>query len=129
MSQFLTKLDQVLLDEDGGDGRAIWVLDRPLLYQSDLVGIIEVPSGFRHDSASVPRIPVAWWLAGDTAHAAAVVHDYLYQAGGVITDAKRIDRRTADAVFLEAMRCSEVPGWRARVMWLAVRLFGRGAWD
>lgn len=125
MSKFLTALDQILLDEDGGDGRCIWRLDKPLVYQSDLMGEITVPSGFEHDSASVPRMPVVWWLAGDTAHAAAVVHDYLYACRGNLPDGRVYDRQQADRVFLEAMSCSEVPAWRARVMYWAVRIFGR----
>jgi len=74
-----------------------WRLLAPLRYQSAVLGtLIEVPTGFLSDLASVPRLPLAYLLAGDTAHEAAVVHDYLYQV--------RISTRAqADAVLAEAM--------------------------
>ncbi len=52
---------------------------------------------------------------------AAIVHDYLYATATGTKD-------QADAVFLEAMTVLRVPLWRRRLMYLAVRLFGRGAY-
>ncbi|WP_368566270.1 DUF1353 domain-containing protein [Pseudoxanthomonas sp. UTMC 1351] len=37
-------------------------------------------------------------------------------------------KNQADSVFLEAMTVLRVPLWRRRLMYLAVRLFGRGAY-
>lgn len=48
------------------------------MYQSDVIGTLCVPRGFRTDFASVPRLPVAYLLAGGKANAAAVVHDWMY---------------------------------------------------
>ena len=57
-----------------------WRLLAPLRYQSAVLGaLIEVPTGALTDFASVPRLPLAYLLAGDTAHEAAVIHDFLYQ--------------------------------------------------
>lgn len=92
-------------------------LKEPLLYFSKILGEITVPEGFVTDFASVPRLPLAYLAAGDTAHRPAVVHDYLYSCADV-------ERSTADAVFLEAMEAVGVPWWRRRIMWAAVRSFG-----
>jgi len=117
MSKFLTALDVELVDDDQNDGRGAWRLTEPFVYQSDIAGNITVPAGFVTDFASVPRVPVAFWLTGDTAHDAAVVHDYLYTTG-------QVDRATADAVLLEAMALSGIPAWRRYAMYWAVRAFG-----
>jgi hypothetical protein len=79
---------------------------------------LTVPAGFEHDFASVPRIPVAYWLAGNTAHKSAVVHDYLY--------AVKAPRGLADRVFKAAMVAEGVPAWRRALMYSAVRAFGHG---
>lgn len=112
MSAFLTKLAV----EEVIDGS--WRLTSPLLYASDhLQKTITVPAGFITDFASVPRLPVAYLLAGGEADEAAVVHDYLYHSHDV-------PRPDADAVFEEAMAISGQPWWRRKLMWAGVRLFG-----
>lgn len=105
-----------------------WALSEPLSVlldtaELDFLGIpgalgmvLTVPAGFEMDFASVPRIPIAFWLAGDTAHRAGVVHDYLY--------AMRAPRDLADKVFDAAMKSEGVPGWRRSLMYAAVRAFG-----
>ena len=99
-----------------------WRLLAPLRYQSAVLGaLLEVPTGFLTDLASVPRLPLAYLLAGDTAHEAAVVHDWLYQ--------NRISTRAqADAVLDEAMAVTGEPRWRRLLMWSAVRAAGGWAW-
>lgn len=100
-----------------------WVLLRPLVYRSSVLGaVVTVPVGFDTDFASVPRfLPIIFALAGDTSHEAAVVHDYLYRF-------HQATRRRADAVLFEAMAATREPGWRDWVMWLGVRLGGRGSY-
>ena len=116
MSRFLTPLDVELIDDRDGGGT--WVLRSPLAYESSVAGqVICAPEGFRTDFASVPRAPLVYWLTGDVAHAAAVIHDYLYATGGV-------SRELADDVLLEAMAATGVPAWRRYVMFWAVRAFG-----
>ena len=117
MSHFKTRLIAELVDDKNG----IWVLASPLVYCSELVGNIVVPEGFHTDFASVPRLPVAYTIAGNTAQWAAVIHDYLYVH-------KTLPRHVCDAVFLEAMAASGVPLWRRKLMWLAVRVFGGAAY-
>jgi hypothetical protein len=40
-----------------------------------------VPAGFKSNLASVPRLPVVFWLVGRRGDAAAVLHDWLYENG------------------------------------------------
>jgi hypothetical protein len=119
MSAFLTPLD--LRDaDDKDDGQ--WILAAPLVYQSDVAGLtITVPSGFKTDLASVPRIPIAYELCGDTSSKAAVVHDFLYST-------HLVDRATADAVLKEASAVTGVPAWRRWLMWAGVRVGGASHW-
>ncbi len=120
MARFLSKL--VVEKLEGPGKRNLWRLTRPLRYDSDLIHQeVVVPRKFLTDFASVPRLPLTYLLAGDTAHEAAVIHDYLYQTNGV-------SRRIADAVFYEAMRVTGEPRWRAWMLWLGVRAGGWFPW-
>lgn len=119
MSGFYSRLALVAADcTDSGH----WVLTAPLVYLSDAARrVITVPAGFRTDLASVPRWPLAYWLTGGTADAAAVVHDYLYST-------RLVSRAVADAVLREASAVSGVPWWRRGLMWAAVRVAGWRYW-
>jgi hypothetical protein len=87
---------------------------------------IDVPAGFVTDFASIPR--VLWNILPPTGPygKAAVIHDYLYWTGKA--EGRPIPKSYADGVFYRAMRELGVGFLRARSMWLAVRLFGRGIW-
>jgi hypothetical protein len=114
MAKFLSDLDVVCIND------GCWRLDAPLEYQSDLVGLIQVPLGFETDFASVPRVPIFFTLFGDRAHREAVLHDHLYR----IDSSPTVERSVADAVFLEAMK-ERGKGWLVRsAMWAGVRLGG-----
>lgn len=116
--RFLSKLSGVESEND-----RTFTLDQAFLYYSDVTGrVIKVPAGFVTDFASVPRVPLAYLLAGDTAKWAAVIHDYLYQAKPGNPD--HVAKDVADSVFLEAMEASGQPKWRRTAMYWAVRLFG-----
>jgi hypothetical protein len=120
MSSFVTPLD-VRMVGPGPQGRSTWKLLADLVYSSDLLKRqVRVPAGFVTDYASVPRLPLAFLVAGDHAHEAAVVHDWLYTS-------HEVPRGKADAVFEEAIKVSdpEAPAW---LMWAAVRLGGGGSW-
>jgi hypothetical protein len=100
-----------------------WRLVSEFRYDSDVAHVrIIVPAGFVTDFASVPRVPIAFWLTGNTAHMAAVVHDYLYTSG-------IFPKETADRVFYEAMRVTGIPLWRAYLMYLGVKWGGELAWE
>ena len=100
-----------------GDKR--WELVEELRYQPLQGRLIVVPIGFQTNFASVPRIPIAFLLAGDTAQKSATVHDYLYSGieGG-------FSRKRADAILLQAMKEEGLWWWRRSLMWFGVRLFG-----
>lgn len=120
--RFLSPLIVQELEDESNDGRGTWRVIAELMYYSAITGsVIRVPGGFKTDFASVPRLPFVFALAGDTAHEASVVHDYLYTV-------KSTTRRQADAVLLEASVVSGVPKWRARLMWLGVRIGGASHW-
>jgi hypothetical protein len=119
MSAFLTEL-QVKPATGKDDGQ--WQLLADLVYQSDVAGMtFTVPAGFITNFASVPRIPIVYELAGDTASDAATVHDYLYST-------HIVPRSVADAVLREASDVTAVPDWRRQLMWAGVRIFGWLYW-
>lgn len=121
MALFVTDLSAIKVREAKDAGRALWRLYAPLVYASDILGSLTVPAGFETDYASVPRIPFAYWLTGDTAHASAVVHDYLCREW---YENARITWGLAATVFGEAMKAEGVPAWRRWMMVQAVRLAG-----
>ena len=115
-------LDPLVLEEV--DARR-WRLVHELRYNSALLGAtVIVPAGRVTDLSSVPRLPFAYWLAGDTGRKAGVIHDEVYHwhFGGC-------PRQVADAVFREALIAEGVPAWRAALMYVGVRLGGATAWD
>jgi len=100
----------VAVVEDGD----YWRLTRPLVY-SGARDTFVVPAGFQTDFASVPHW--ATWLLPRTGrhNRAAVVHDYLCRTG-------EVPRLDADRIFLRILRELGVPEWRARAMYLGVRI-------
>jgi hypothetical protein len=122
MSKFLTDLDVVLLSDSANSDRGSWRLQNELIYQSDVAAqVFVVPVGFVTDFASVPRIPGVFDLVGDTAHAAATLHDWLYTTHPVPRD-------VADAVLQEAAKTSGVSAFKAWLMWAGVRVGGASHW-
>lgn len=116
MAKFATDLVVKALDDK------TWRLTEDLVYQSDILGVIVVPAYYITDFSSVPRLPFAYLLAGDTAHEAAVVHDYLYQA-------QPCTKSQADRVFREAMGVTGIVAWRKNLMYTAVSLGGWFTWN
>ena len=114
---FLTALNTTKVAEAGDMGRARWRLLSDLAYNSRTRGLIVVDAGFETDFASVPRMPLTYWIAGDTAHASAVVHDYLCRQ---LYPVRSITWQQAADVFLEAMKDEGVPLWRRTLMYWAV---------
>lgn len=94
-------------------GKNLFVLTKPW---------IGIPAGFITDFASVPRI---FWpvISPIDNHAfAALSHDYGYFAG-------MHTRRLTDRVFyIDCIRCG-TPVWKAKAMYIAVRLFGWHRWN
>lgn len=97
-----------------------WLLVREFCFELDAT-VYCVPQGFETDFASVPRLPFAYLVAGNTSHEAAVIHDWMYMDG--------FPRAYADSVFLAALKAEGINWWRRNLMWLAVRIAGSWAYD
>lgn len=94
MAKFLTTLKIENLDADNR-----WRTIAPLVFESDLIGRVEVKAGFCTDLATVYRVPIVYWLWGGRAHHESVIHDYLFRIGAV----PNCSWEKANEVFLEAM--------------------------
>lgn len=132
-SKFLDFFEGRLIGWD--KGRDIWLTLAPLRYQSAQLGkVVVVPTEFITDRASVPRLPLAWLVAGNKATRPAVIHDFPYQFGyWIIEDGSKlyVTRQTTDEVFYEAMRADPISGTNSVTRWLmyrAVRGGGTGIW-
>ena len=93
---FRTSLHVELVDHLANDGQGTWRLLQPLIYEDKHNAVWTVPSGATTDFASTPRVPFAYLLYGNRAHAAATLHDYLLVS-------QVCSREYADELFLEAM--------------------------
>jgi len=75
-----------------------WRLAEPLGFYSARYNLtIVAPAGLVLDFASVKRVPVAYWLAGNTGHWEAAIHDPMYRFG-------QPHRHMADRIFHDAGR-------------------------
>jgi len=105
-----------------------WRLTSPLAYKSDLLDdSIVVPEGFSTDYASIPRLPVVYWLAGNLANAPAVLHDWMYSNHWVTKGSKLL----ADKIFKEAMDLTKDPpsAWKRLAFYHSVLWLGWIAWN
>lgn len=83
---------------------------------------VTVPIHFKTDFASTPRFLWAFFPPYGKYTEAAVLHDYLY--------AQRLfPRAKADKIFYYAMLSLDVPKWKAKAMYQAVRMFGQRAYS
>lgn len=117
MARFITPLRVIQIAPNR------WQLESALMYASDLVDeVIVVPHGFITDFASVPRLPLAYLVAGGKASAPAVVHDWMYST-------RDFERDVADAIFREAIRVAGHSAFTAWIMWAGVRVGGGFGWN
>jgi hypothetical protein len=131
MSSFTTPLSVSPL----GDG-VTWELLKPFVYH---IGskfsrhYIRVPTGFKTDFASVPKIFRFFLPEWAKFSKAPVLHDWLYRKPIIVGKrTHEISRKEADKIFLEAMYVD----WRnhksryfiAKIEYWAVRIFGGFAW-
>lgn len=124
MSAFLTELEVICVDETANGGRGIWRVEKDFVYQSDILSkTITVEAGFLTDFASVPRVPFAYWLFGDTTHKPPVIHDWLFHHHEIC------DEHTANRVLLEAMEVANVPEWRRVAIYEGVEIGGESSWE
>lgn len=124
MSSFTTPLELEYID-----GRS-WRITREFDYYLGpglSTYTFTIPAGFITDFASVPRALWAVFPPTGPYGKAAVVHDYLYVLGGRLGSDLIVSRSETDRIFREAMATLGVGTVRRWLMWVAVRLFGRGA--
>lgn len=118
------EFDQEFRNETTNENTRFFVFERPVVMYFD---------GFRDDTtpAVIPRryvtefasIPPAfhWYISPQGAHSeAAIVHDWMYSFGQEVG----ISKNDADAFFYYNLRKSGVRDSQARIMFLAVSLFG-----
>ena len=115
-----------------GDGRN-WILRDGFHYEYRDINKgsdyrINVPPKFMTDYASIPRF--LWWFGKPWGKhgMAAVIHDWLYWEQ-TITGWDNFGRKQADDIFYKCMLDSRVGKLKARIMYLAVKWFARGAWS
>lgn len=97
-------------------------------------GILVVPEGFKSDLASIPSW-LFWWQWGSW-NIAAIAHDYVYEHGyiwqdwdlpvDVPLDQIFLSKKEADFLFYEIAIALGVRPITAKLMYSAVKLFGRG---
>jgi hypothetical protein len=100
----------------------VWELMAPFEYVTKKGEVINVPTKFLSDFASIPRL--FWRIIGSPTGRygpSAIIHDFLYYK-------KTYTRGKADKIFYEAMGILGVPNWKRSIMHLAVRSFGWIPW-
>ena len=129
MGKWITELKVKQIDEKH------WELIDPLVYRSDKIGLIAVDQGLITDFASVPRIPIAYLIAGGRANASATLHDYLYtthqvsrlKADNLIFEAT-LDSFPSDGYSLKSILMRPAAYFLGSVQWVFVRAFGWRFW-
>jgi hypothetical protein len=96
----------------------------PLVFDSDILGRIEVKAGFQTDKASVPRVPLVYEAWGDKAHYESVIHDWLY----CIDSVPQATFSQANDVFLEAMAARGKSWWIRYPMYWGVCMGGKSSY-
>lgn len=102
-----------------------WVVMRKFYYylegyKEDGAGVV-VPKGFVTDFASIPRFLWPILSPWDVYCKACIIHDYLYRT-------KTCSRKLADQTMYEAAIVIGTPKWKAKTLYIAVRLFGWKGW-
>ena len=122
----MSKFTEELLVESVGDK---WVLKRAFKFYYEFTTSdgnparteIIVPEGFVTDFASTPKALYSIFPPIGIYNKAAMVHDFLYSGECPL----KIERAQADLFFLQAMAVLKVPKWKRKLMYFAVKLFGK----
>lgn len=122
----MSKFTEELLVESVGDR---WVLRRAFNFYYDFTSAdgvvtrttVTVPEGFITDFASTPKALYSIFPPVGIYNKAAMVHDFLYSGECPL----KIERAQADLFFLQAMAVLKVPKWKRKLMYFAVKLFGK----
>ncbi len=79
--------------------------------------------GLVFDGASIPKFlwnKVGSPFTGNYTNAA-LIHDGLYKT-------HKVDKKTADNIFLDLMKDDKVSWWKRNIMYYAVKWFGESSW-
>lgn len=109
-----------------------WVFDH-----QDFKGVLVVPAKFKCDLASIPNY-CFWWKRGAW-DIAAIAHDFVYVNGFILREIHQgakvldcyleyMDKSQADLLFYQVCLAVGVKPITAKLMFFAVKLFGRGVW-
>jgi hypothetical protein len=103
------------------DGKSL-SLKAPYHYKGADMMMKNVPTGFKFNGSSIPR--VAWTLLGESpmrgAHVhASVVHDYEYQ-----NDELDVTRKESDDLYYKMCIQHGMSKGKAWIMWASIRVFG-----
>ena len=123
--------------------KTIHRVHEPLRYLDSKKRLWIIPVGFETDLASIPRIPIVWFLWGDRVHREGVLHDFAYRINSYYhvkaafgawhpVDAQ-LTRGEADDLLFEAIRSESPchkgePFWVSYPVWAGVRAGGWGAY-
>lgn len=117
VARFITTLKAEHLP---GQSRLIKLLGPLHFYSSVLRRVVSVPTGFVCDMESIPRLPFAYWICGESSPESGVLHDYLYRHDSN----PRLSRSEADRVYREACEVDGNYGLQRWVKWCGVRVGG-----
>jgi hypothetical protein len=112
------------------DRRRAAVLDEDYYFCASRTGqVIRIPRGYQTDFASIPGVARLLIDRFGTSLEPAAVHDWLYSVGQGTTEAQQeAGRAEADRIFLDALEDNGVGFATRTIMYVAVRLFGGGAY-
>lgn len=109
-----------------GEDEAVLMEDWHIEWVGPLWEGVTVPAWTTTDGASIPRM--LWRVCGHPLEAprvyAATLHDWLYENGAELG----ITREEADRCYYALLRHFGVAGWRAKIEYWALRIFGGGHW-
>lgn len=88
---------------------------------------VKIPQGTKTDFASIPQLFTCILPKLDRHLMPAILHDHLYYIQKIGN--KKLKRKTADKIFLEAMKACKVNWLKRYTMYYAVRVGGGKAWN
>jgi hypothetical protein len=94
-----------------------WELSSDLIWRNGHELNIVVPSSFKSDLASVPRVLWSLFPPYGSYTYAAILHDWLYTDG-------KLSRVECDAIFIAAMKSCGTSWVTRSIIYSAVRMFG-----
>lgn len=130
IGRVVTDTDPVVVIHGADKGKLVTLVEPLVVYMHGTQNPIEavesfrIPSGFKTDFASVPRIFRGFAGRFGRHASAAIIHDYLCEEA----NAGRYDRNRADSIFLVSMKCLGVYWYRRYPMYWFVALYTKTKW-